>query len=396
MKTTQLILSSALALAFAHASSAQTVIRISSAQAWRPVLHTAIGNILQPGYTAGYVGTDITKTAAAIFTGTTIGTNLPVIIKTSFPGSTAAVQIVAQNLTPASTWLVNASLNGPIITGTYESNQTADVAVTDSFQGATLFTSPSLTDQIIGVEPYVWVKNLSAPSTLTNITAGLAQDLLGGGLPLSQFTNSVSDQNTYVYAVGRDENSGVRLIAFAESGYGIFTPPIQFQPTLTSGTITSVSTTPAAAILGTSYPIGHSGYSSSSNVIAALNAPGSLTAPIYDTTSGSVASGSATLVANGGVFLSYLAVSDAATVNSGSNNLSYNGVPYSVAAVQQGQYSFWSYGHFEYRNSLSGNALSVTTQLKTRIHNYDATVLVSSLAVGRTVDGGAVTSGNPY
>jgi hypothetical protein len=183
--------------------------------------------------------------------------------------------------------------------------------------------------------------------------------------------------------LGRDEDSGTRLDAFAETGFGIFTPPFQYQPTITgtpgaSGMVASIAPWPVNTVNGITYPVGHSGYSSGGTLASVMGTPGSLAGA-------------------GGWFISYLSTGDAATaVGLGAATMTYNGVAYSLPAVQEGQYTFWSYEHLMYPTSLAGNSKTVADQLAKQIHDTDATILLSGMQVGRTVEGGDVTFGNPY
>ena len=369
------------ALAIAGSASAQTItIRITGSTAYRGQTHNAIGHILNAGYVFGYSGSSIGKAGQAEFQGTTIVGNIPVDIKTSWSGSVGGVQTLANNLT-VSTWLnAGGSLTAggaSGLTGPYDAATAADIAMSDSFQGSTAFTSPTLTKTVVGVVPFQWVRNNGAPAALNNVTTLLAQFLLGTGqIPLSQFTGLNADEGVLVTAVGRDEDSGTRLVAFAESGFGIFNPPFQYQPTPASGTITALNPWPINTVNGTQYPVGHSGYSSGGTLAGAM----------------------AQAITPGlGWLVTYLSTGDAATaVAGGAATLTYNGVPYSLAAVQEGLYTFWSYEQLLYRSSLAGNGKTVADQLATQLHNVDAAVLLSGMQVGRTVEGGAVTFGNPY
>jgi len=384
MKLLKILMAGLFALVFVGTASAQTTIRITGSTAFRKATHQAIGNILNPGFTVGFSGTDLTKASQAIFTGTTkIGSN-SVIIKTSWSGSVGGVQTLAQNLT-VSTWLQNGLTGSGLNSGPYDSPVTADVTMSDSFQGSTAFLTPVLNDKVVGVVAFEWVRNAGSPSSLADMTPLLAQALLGAGqIPLSQFTGLNADESVIVTALGRDEDSGTRLDEFAESGFGIFSAPFQYQPVISgtpgpSGTVTGANPWPVNTVNGVTYPVGHSGFSGGGALAAALNTPGSL-------------------AGTGGWFVAYLGISDAAGVNLGAP-MTYNGVAYSPTAVQEGQYTAWSYEHLMYRSSFSGTAKTVADQLGTQIHDVDATasgVLLSTMQVGRSVEGGVVTFGNPY
>jgi hypothetical protein len=375
------------ALAIAGTASAQittNLIHITGSNASKKSLSTAIGNILNPGYVYGYAGSALSSASQFEFRGS-VGTNL-VDITVNLTGGVGGVQDLTQNLI-ISGWLnaTNLTTGGTSgLTGPTVSAQ-ADVAIAEQFQSSTGFNAPVLHDQVIGVVPYEWVRNAGSPSTISNVTSLLAQVLYGTGqIPLSQITGLNSDESIALTALGRDENASVRLIAFAETGFGIFTPPFQYEPLISgtagpSGTVTNIIPWPINTVNGTTYPVGHSGYSTGSALAAALNTPGSL-------------------AATGGWFIGPLALNDALTVNLGAT-LTYNGVPYSPAAVQEGQYTFWSYTHLFYRTSYTGIPQTVANQIGNRILNFDAVqsgLLVSTLNVGRSGDGGEVTFGNPY
>ena len=101
-----------------------------------------------------------------------------------------------------------------------------------------------------------------------------------------------------------------------------------------------------------------------------------------------------------------MGTSDAAGVNNGANRLTYNGVAYSKAAVQNGQYSLWGYQHLYARSGLSatkltlvkgttkpadpiksnGLANAIDTALSTSANN----VQLSTMKVGRSSDGSPI------
>ena len=80
-------------------------------------------------------------------------------------------------------------------------------------------SSPVLAVQNVGVVTFKFVKNIRAPASLTNMTPLLAQALWANGkLPLSMWSGNPSDSNTFVYATGRDPDSGTRKTTFLETG----------------------------------------------------------------------------------------------------------------------------------------------------------------------------------
>jgi hypothetical protein len=378
-----------------------TTIRIIGSTAFRSAAVTGIEDILNPGYTFGYSGTSgATKASQSVFVGTTKVGGYSVVIKCSWTGSVGGVQTLAQVsplitnstfLSETANTLTTAGTSG--LASNYDAPVTADVSMSDSFQGSTMFTGGSyltLVDTKVGVVPFVWAKGSSddtavSPSlaNVTNMTPLQAKALLGSGvLPLSLLTGTASDSTIDVLAVGRDEDSGTRLDAFAESGFGIFSLPNQYQPTIPTGSsvITGIALYPVNTVNGITYPIGQSGYSSGGTLATTLNTP--------------VASGTLDTFNNKFALIGYFGTSDAANVNGGNNNLTYNGVPYTVTNVQEGKYTFWSYEHLMYRPTLSGTQKTVADQLAQQILTADATaagLLISSMHVSRSVEGGVVT-----
>ncbi|MEA3207208.1 MAG: hypothetical protein QOE70_265 [Chthoniobacter sp.] len=413
-------------IALTSFAGAQTnIVRITGSTAFRGAVHTAISNLM-PGATVGFAGTSLNGANQAVFTGNMTGVAGTTVVKTSWAGSVGGVQTLTQNLTIA-TWLQNGA-SGSGLTGPYDAPVTADVTMSDSFQGSTAFTTPGLTSKIVGVIVFEWVANNGSPTPigtpgkplataavatgdpannyypgLTNISLLQAKNLLAGGLPLSQFTG-IGSESLGVYCVGRDEDSGTRLVAYAESKYGVFTSPTQYQPSINGtpgvgATVTALNPWPQATVLGTVYPVGHSGYNSGGSLADALATPGSSTAT------------------NGGWIVSYLGRNDATRACSGAGNtahrLTYNGVAdwtdgtstipggagvaADDASVIEGKYTFWSYEHLMYRSGFAG--ATVANLIADRIKNFDATVSgikLSAMHVGRTVEGGEVTFGNPF
>ena len=403
MKSSRFILASYLALAFAGMASAQTVIHITGSTAFRAAAHAAIQSMMASGYTYGYSGTSgLGSASQAIFTGTAVttkGGSVPVIVKTSWSGSVGGIIVLTQNLpVPDSAigvvggWLVNSTSQSTSgvqgAPAVYDTPTTADASFSDSFQSSTLYPSPVLSGAngynkgVVGVIPFEWVEGVGS-SAITNVTAQNAKNALFGGCALSFFTGNTADSGTLVQVFGRDSDSGTRLETFAETGFGITTSPTQYDGTISGGTITSIDPWPAQTTDGTSYPIGHEGYSSGGTIATTLKTPGMLTA-----------------ANNPGVMIGYLGITDAESAQAGGATLlTYNGVGYSANAVQQGQYSMWAYEHIYYRAAYVGTTGGdVVDQIALNIHNVladttDSGLLLSGMAVNRTVEGGLISPG---
>ena len=393
MKAIKTFIAGAFVLASLNLASAQTVLRITGSTAFRAATLTAIGHILNPGYTVGYAGSSITGAGQSVYSGTTIAGNIPVVIKTSWSGSTGGLQTLSQ-LNPVitvSNWLQIGSI-GSGLTGPYDAATPADVTMADSYQSSTAFTGTgfaTLADNPVGVVGFTWVKGQTNDPTValsmanvTNITELQARLLLAtGSVPLSLFTGTPGDSVFNLDVTGRDEDSGTRTDTFIECGFGAFGSPLQYQPTIAGGVVTSVAPWPANTVNGISYTqLGHSGYSSGGTLASALNTP--------------VNTGATDYYGNKFALISYAGISDAVNVNGGNNYLSYNGVPYSAANIQQGRYTFWSYEHMDYRSTLSAAQQTVAQLIAQQIITTDASVsgvTLGSMQVSRTVEGAIVT-----
>jgi len=403
MKSSRFILASYLALAFAGMASAQTVIHITGSTAFRAAAHAAIQSMMASGYTYGYSGTTgLGSASQAIFTGTAVTTkagSVPVIIKTSWSGSVGGIIVLTQTLPVpdsaigvAGGWLVNTTSQSTSgvqgAPANYDTPTTADAAFSDSFQSSTLYPTPALSGAngyssgVVGVIPFEWVEGVGS-TAITNVTAQNAKNALAGSCQLNFFTGNSADSATLVEVFGRDSDSGTRLETFAETGFGITTSPQQYDGTISGGTITSIDLWPGQFTDGTSYLPGHEGYNSGGTIATTLKTPGMLTA-----------------ANNPGVMIGYLGISDAQSAQAGGATLlTYNGVGYSQNAVQQGQYSMWAYEHIYYLPAYAGTTGGdVVDQIALNVHDVlaDTTVsglLLSGMAVHRTVEGGLITPG---
>jgi hypothetical protein len=213
----------------------------------------------------------------------------------------------------------------------------------------------------------------------------------------------VADQNAIVFATGRNTDAGQRYAAQAESDIGINAVVKQFKPTIsgaaagvggfvTGGTVTSHVLWPIETFSGVnSQFLGNSGATSGANLAPFLTA--TLTSGAYKS-NGSNAN--AFPNATAGYYISYLTPSDSDTIAipNGAVELKWNGIPYSVQAVQQGKYTFWVYEHLLYRSATSGIQKTFADTLANQILTVDATVggiFLNTVQVSRQEEGGLVT-----
>ncbi len=384
------------ALGSAEVASAQTKIYITGSTAYRSSTHTAImkllgstnGTSLPAGSSYGYTGGSLSGANAAIFKGVYNSAN--VTIKVSWSGSAGGVQTVAatnnnftvgfltDNQTTSQTG--TSGLADPrATTAPVRDAQVPQVAFSDCYQSSTPFLGnfngvaySTLIDTIVGVIPFEWVKSKGAAAGITNMTPLLAQaQWVGTGtLPLAMYTGNATDQGTLVYATGRDSDSGTRTIALAESGIGVFTAIQQYNTGNETGG--NAVLYPVQTVNGIVSPLGEGGENSGG------------------TLAGNTRMGK-TGLANS--YVSYMGINDVGTlVGLGGGRLTWNGFSYSLTAVQQGQYSFWSYLHVAHKSSLSGTPLAFTNGLINQLLTVDGSPLLSSMNVVRGTDGGVITA----
>ncbi|MHA3772470.1 hypothetical protein ACXR0O_13125 [Verrucomicrobiota bacterium sgz303538] len=328
---------SIVAVVFAQSAFADVTIRITGSSAFRAATHNAIKNVMDlSGTNNGYAyqGTNFTGSNFAIFKGTIQGIPGTVTVKTSWSGSVAGLRDVVQSkpvaFLPDSTPVSSGGTQNASTT----SNESVipDVAMSDTFQGSTKYTSTTLVDDIVGIIPFAWVASKDAPASLTNITSQLARGLYkNGNASAALFTNNNADASdlpagTTVYAAGRDPFSGTRLTAFAESGIGVNTVVAQYEPsTVSSNTVTEIRLTLANPT--ENVDVGDNGYASGGNLADILRYS---TPSVKDTNTGET---------NKKIcFVGYLGETDAARAVYGTGSavtgtnagnaryLSYNGV----------------------------------------------------------------------
>ena len=235
---------------------------------------------------------------------------------------------------------------------------------------------------------------------------------------LSQFTGNPADTALPVYAMGRDSDSGTRLSCLAE--VGIKEPGItHIEPTVTGTAGASGSSISALRkwhfpplLFGYQFQIGQSGYASGGPLADNLATPGSSTA--------ATPAGADQVDFGPGWLIGYLGRNDASRAckttsiaGNTAHRLKWNGVAdwnepilangnptsYNDAAIQEGLYTAWEYEWLAYRSTYGGNGKAAADKIALEIKNTSASVSgvkLSTMNVGKPVEGGLVTYGNPY
>jgi len=257
---------------------------------------------------------------------------------------------------------------------------------------------------VSGVVTFEWVFGNYTPTGLTNmggtaptnITQQASDALITGGSiaqSLLTGTNNAADSANYIYLTGRNEDSGTRLTAFSESQFGVTANPKQYSATLTGSTST-LALFPANSAVNTITQlswsqIGHSGYASGGNVATALKIA---TDGTWTFTNGKNVNNSGKAFVIG-----YVGATDAASaISGGAHALTYNGVPYSIANIQNGSYTFWGFEHLYKLNTSSTTVKNAVDAIADDIFNIDADVASNGKhsAISGDVASGILFDGN--
>jgi hypothetical protein len=251
------------------------------------------------------------------------------------------------------------------------------------FQSTTTYKSPTLNSSPAGIVPFTFVKNNGAPANLTNISHQVAQTVLANGVvPMSLVTGDLSnggDTNRVINLIGRYNGSGTRAVVFADTGYGALQNSVNFKYSATAN-----SGSPAFTVVTPDPNVGYSG-------------GGSIKTDLGNNIS--TAMGTDLASYQTGYAIGYLGIKDAFGVtgnSAGALNLTYNGVPFSTNAVQNGQYTLWSKEHLYSKSGQSANLNTVKANLVTAIPSYlgSGTTLIgiptSAMTVDRNTDGGRI------
>jgi len=450
MKLTKyLIVGLAASVLMGSSASAQTVIRLVGSTAYRVSVSTAIINQLGAGATAAYVGSGAASLSGLIGASVAIYKNSTgtEIVKTFWTGSASGVtDVVTDTFNASGEFLGNstptAAIPGETVPSSDETDSTPpNLAMSDSFASsvaASVATAPTFSasvggttnglalankinastiteagqdgESVVGIVPFGWWAGYStATSGISNITQEAANTLLQNGYtPVSFLTGNASDSVNFAYLIGRNEDSGTRIGALAESQDGFGNPPIQWQLTFSNNqtsdgsvqtggagsTVTFATEWPADSPLNTEPHInwnttGHSGYISGGDVSNSLLATNPASNSEIDP---SFALGENT---GNSYFIGYLGWSDGYKISAAAHpgtELTYNGVTLSAHNIQTGVYTFYTYEHCYYVTSGS-NAIGSAQSLADGIADAVFNTYAPTDSAGNTATANFPTSG---
>ncbi len=382
-KATLCALGAAMALS-AGSASAQidppaNYITITGATAFRAFAHNSIKSSLGANVKTLKNITDLNLAGTALFTdGTTY-------VLASWSGSVGGLQsltnqtVVRAYYNPVDAEVIAALAllapggEGVLTTTGNTTNYSGNIAFADNFQSSSIYKTPTLAfppgadESKLGVVAFRFVGSEGFPED-QNMTTNLFQRMWGstGFIPLSMFTGNSGDDFTFIFATGRDANSGTRVIYLSETGLGTTTPIQQYQYTTTG-------TDAATYDLDVISPFAlNGGYSSGGDIIRGLQA---------------------TPDADGSMLVTGIAITDGnAAIAGGGVPLKYNGYDYSSDNVINGQYTYWSFEHLYYRSDLLAAkktyANTLAADVRANAESFsDGAFKLTTLRVSRSGDG---------
>jgi len=438
MKLKSILGGTALALAFLASAQADVTVNITGATAFRSATLASIkARYLAAGTPLFKFAHDqgagsLTGATRAIFIGNFPGVTGTTTIRCCFTGSVEGIRALIPGVVdplpptyyqPALLSATTATAGGAELasqgtTGAAALGGISDIAFSDVTKSSTPYSAASLqpSTPAAGVILFTMIGNKGWPSSVTSITAQQFRAIFGKGMqPLSLLTGNATDTD-YVFATGRNDGSGTRTTYLAETGFGISNTVQQFVAnTSTATALTQIQLVPAGGVNSPVLPgqsasnastvwgldvDGNGGYNSGSTLRGDL-AKTSTAVTVLDA-SGADAFGAPVKL----YLVSWLSLSDAATARTGGATiLGYEGVILSdyatsgtlsaadTAKITNGAYTAWGYENMYLRNDVtSGDKLAVYSGIKNNLTlSGTAGIPLSSMAVGRSVDGGTVS-----
>jgi len=286
-------------------------------------------------------------------------------VKCHWSGSEAGISDVASSAT--GTFLTDSAttkLDGTTPDATSTGN-VVDLCAADNNKTFSKNNSTAITGLKVAVIPFKWVKESGSAASLTALTDSTIRQALAGNAKLSLFTGNGAD-TTRVFVSGRDDNSGTRVNTFGDCGFGIRSAPVQVTVN-SSGVITASGS-------GSTSPATPGGYSSGGSLATQMGYSLTNALSVDPVSLGGDGTSHFSVIA-------YVGMSDAASaVTAGGTEIStLNGVPFSIANIEQGTYNFWGNYYIFKRNSPTSQAGTVYNKLTAAagIPNHaDDTVLI--------------------
>jgi hypothetical protein len=348
MKMKSLILAGVVSLGLTGLVNAASVVYITGSTAARAAFHATLVDgasvfdaaptvVFQGAGSATLVGTADIATYVS-YSGNVGG--VATVLKAHWSGSEGGIADLANGTSEAflddtATTTTDGSAPGPFV------NSPVQLAAADNDKAFSKNPAAAITGVKVCVIPFKFEKEVGSSASLVNVTDQAFRNAIkSGNAKLALFTGNAAD-TTRVFIAGRDNNSGTRVNVYGDTGFGIFSTPKQIKIN-SDGSINS---------------FGNIGESSGGTLAKAMAFDLSQATSV-DTAPGGDG------VSHFSVF-TYVGLTDAATAESlGATALTYNGVPYSVANVEEGRYNLWG-NEFVYRlnSGLSTEATTIFNKL---------------------------------
>lgn len=390
-------------------SGSTTVVRVTGSTAFRSSVDAALKSTA--------LGFSTVECADASSSGSANHANYynsttDTLVKVSWSGSVGGVFTVSQQ-SVLPTYFPTLDTTGLSSTTTLAADTTApDIAFSDVYQSSTPFTSPSLVDNIVGINEFRIVAGYTSHTGGNPVKAINYQQLRAlystGHLALSQITGNASDSGIVV-AEGRDPDSGTRMSLLAEIGSGPLATIHQYKPT-EGGTNINQWAAGTLATTGASYPTGMLGEASGSGVANDLRID-----------SNTITSVDGTAVTVPVYTIGYLSIGDSETATGAStggtgdgnctivqlenSDVAANVYPTVTKTVEQqnlaaeiinGSHPYWSYEHAYY---LAGHISTTATGVYTALVGYMQDLTNTGTGTVKFIwagDGGQSSNANTY
>ena len=350
------------AIAVASLADAQQYVYLTGSTAARSIVYNTIVNGATVFDAAPSIvtqgGTSASGSTYMNFRGNVSGNDT--ILKCHWSGSEAGIADLVGGTELFLTDSATTKLDGTSPDATVSSP--VDLAMADNAKNYSRNPNVAATGAKVGVIAFKWVAEKGSAAGLSAVTDQSIRAAFAGTAKLALFTGNPAD-TTRVFVTGRDSGSGTRVNAFGTCGFGIFSAPSQLEVNA-DGSMTDQ---------GGGVYLGDYGYSSGGTVATQMG---------YDLTQ---ATSKDVAPLGDGVshfsVIAYLGAADAvAAVGKGGTALTYNGVPFSLGAIEEGQYNYWGNEYVYKKNSgLSSQAGTVWTKLSTGISaNADNNTLIGT------------------
>jgi hypothetical protein len=346
MKINRSILLAVLGLGVAGAAQAGTVY-LSGSTAVRGNIFTTLntpGAVFTAAPTVTLYQGGGSKANYMVFSGTLVGGSGTTILQCHWSGSDGGVDNVAlagttnpNRLTDFVTSGIDGTDHGASLPPT-TANHEVDLAMTDNIftyahaygdpgsEGLTSAPADLANGTQVGIVTFKWLRN-NGLWTGGNVTSSMIRQSLGGFAVRAVFDGNSTHTGDYVYVSGRTKDSGTRCNALGDSGYGVFKP------------VTQITMDSSGNMTGS----GDVGFTSGGTLAGTMGADTTTKADTFNTVTGYSV-------------IAYLGFNDANTalgLGTPAHELTYNGVAWSVANIEEGTYTFWG-NEYIYTSNIAG------------------------------------------